>query len=162
MSYEAPRISPVSWGFHCRNRNRGSGVDDLCRTGCGLTARNARWFRGTRLGVLLPYALSGQALEYYEWLIEGYRTRSWKTHIEPHSPMDYSAMVTHHDVFERGGKIFRDAEVVEMKLTFQTDLTQVGTQGIHFKKIRAVVLDGKGAVLAVFGDGLTEAPTLAI
>jgi len=76
--------------------------------------------------------------------------------------MDYSAMVTCHDVFARGGKIFRDAEEVEMKLTFQTDLTQVGTQGIHFKKIRAVVLDGEGAVLAVFGDRLTEAPTLAI
>ncbi len=120
------------------------------------------WFKGTRLGVLLPYALSGQALEYYERLIDGYRNRSWKTHIEPHSLMDYSAVVTHHDVFERDGKTFRDVDVVEMKLTFQADFTQEGTQGIRFKKTRAVVLDGKGSVLAVFGDGLTEAPILAI
>ena len=28
VSYEAPRISPVSLGFQPRNRNRGSGADD--------------------------------------------------------------------------------------------------------------------------------------
>ena len=28
MSYEAARINPVSLGFHSRNRNRGSGVDN--------------------------------------------------------------------------------------------------------------------------------------
>ena len=28
VSYEAARISPVSLGFHSRNRNRGSGADD--------------------------------------------------------------------------------------------------------------------------------------
>ena len=130
-------------------------------------AENARsgtnaWASGTQLGIQLPFALTRPALDYYEGLIRGYQKRSWKTYIEPRSLMDYSAVVSHHEVFERDGKTFRDIEVVEMKLAFHADFTQEGTQGVHFIKTRTVVLDRKGRVLAVFGDGQTEAPVLAI
>ena len=76
--------------------------------------------------------------------------------------MDYSAAVSHHETFERDGRTFREVEVVELKLAFHADFTQEGTQGVHFTKTRTVVLDRKGTVIAVFGDGPTEAPVLAI
>ncbi len=120
------------------------------------------WSSGTQLGIRLPFALTRPALEYYETLIRGYQKRSWKTFIEPRSLMDYSATVSHHETFERDGKTFRDVDVVEMKLAFHADFTQEGTQGVHFTKTRTVVLDRKGTVIAVFGDGPTEAPILAI
>lgn len=131
------------------------------------TAENApsgtnAWSSGIQLGIRLPFALTLPAIEYYEGLIRGYQKRSWKTYVEPRSLMDYSAMVSHHEAFEWKGKTFRDVDVVEMKLNFQADFTQEGTQGVHFIKTRTVVLDRNGKVLAVFGDGKTEAPVLAI
>lgn len=133
----------------------------ITRAENALSATNT-WSSGTRLGILLPHALNRQALEYYDRLIRGYQKRSWKTHIEPRSLMDYSAVITHQDVFEREGKTFRHVDVVEMEFTFEADFTQEETQGVRFKKTRLVVLDRKGAVLAVFGDGPIEAPILAI
>ncbi len=120
------------------------------------------WSSGTQLGVRLPFALTHPALEYYEALVRGYQKRSWKTFIEPRSLMDYSATVSHHETFERDGQTFRDVDVVEMKLTLQAEFTQEGTQGLHFIKTRTVVLDRKGRVLAVLGDGPTEVPVFAI
>lgn len=120
------------------------------------------WSCGSQLGIRLPFALTRPSLEYYEGLIRGYQKRSWKTFIEPRSLMDYSATVSHYETFERDGTTFRDVDVVEMKLNFHADFTQEGTQGVHFIKTRTVVLDPKGRVLAVFGDGKTEAPVLAI
>ena len=120
------------------------------------------WASGTQLGIRLPFALTRPAIEYYEGLSRGYQKRSWKTYIEPRSLVDYSAVVSRHDAFERDGKTFRDVDVVEMKLTFHAEFTQEGTQGVHFTKTRTVVLDRKGTVIAVFGDGPTEAPVFAI
>lgn len=125
------------------------------------TGTNA-WSSGTQLGIRLPFALTPPALEYYEALVRGYQKRSWKTFIEPRSLMDYSAAVSHHETFERDGKKFQEVDVVELKLVFHADFTQEGTQGVHFTKTRTVVLDRKGTVIAVFGDGPTEAPVLAI
>lgn len=120
------------------------------------------WSSGTQLGIRLPFALTRPALEYYEALIRGYQKRSWKTFIEPRSHMDYSATVSHHETFERDGQTFRNVDVVEMKLTFHAEFTQEDTQGLHFIKTRTVVLDRKGSVLGVLGDGSTEVPVFAI
>jgi hypothetical protein len=120
------------------------------------------WSSGAQLGIPLPYSLTRKALEHYEGLIRGYQKRSWKTYVEPRSLMDYSAELSHQARFERDGRSFRDVDVVEMKLMFRADFTEEGTQGVHFIKTRTVVLDRKGVVLAVFGDGPTEAPVLAI
>lgn len=120
------------------------------------------WSRGAQLGIPLPYSLTRKALEHYEGLVRGYQKRSWKTYVEPRSQMEYTAELSHQATFERDGRSFRDVDVVEMKLLFQAEFTQEGTQGVHFMKTRTVVLDRKGVVLAVFGDGPTEAPVLAI
>lgn len=120
------------------------------------------WSSGAQLGIPLPYSLTRKALEHYEALIRGYQKRSWKTYVEPRSQMDYTAELSHQATFERDGRSFRDVDVVEMKLMFDAAFTQEGTQGVEFIKTRTVVLDRKGVVLAVFGDGPTEAMVLAI
>lgn len=120
------------------------------------------WSRGSQLGIRLPFSLTRDALEYYEGVVRGYQKRSWKTYIEPRSGVDYTATVSHKNTFERDGRSFREVDVVEMTLSFHAEFTEEGTQGVHFKKSRTVVLDAKGRVVAVFGDGPTEAPVLAI
>lgn len=120
------------------------------------------WAGGTRLGIRLPHALTGKALGYYEELVRGYQKRSWKGYVEPRSSLEYTATLAHHDEFRRDGRTFRGVDVVELKLRFHADFTEEATQGIHFTKERTVVLDRKGRVLAVFGDGPVEAPVLAI
>ena len=126
-----------------------------------MSGTNA-WSRGSKLGIRLPFSLTRDALEYYEGLVRGYQKRTWKTYVEPKSGIDYTATVSHKDSFERDGRSFREVDVVEMKLSFHADFTEEGTQGVHFEKSRTVVLDAKGRVVAVFGDGPTFAPVLAI
>ena len=52
--------------------------------------------------------------------------------------------------------------MVTLKLTFDQNFAATQTEGMHFEKKRVVVLDGKGKVLHISGDGPTEVPILAI
>ena len=60
------------------------------------------------------------------------------------------------------GKTYANVYVVTLKLTFDANFTEEATTGVHFDKQRTVVLDARGAVQAIEGDGETEMPMLAI
>jgi len=53
-------------------------------------------------------------------------------------------------------------DVVNLKLEFNADFTTEGTTGLRFTKTRQVVIDAAGKVVAITGDGKTEAPMVAI
>ena len=120
------------------------------------------WSCSVQNRIRLPYALTREAVDYYESLIRGYQKKSWTAYSEPRSSLKYMATVAHQDVFTRDGKSFRDVDVVELKLTLEAAFTEDDTQGLHFTKTRTVVLDRDNRVLAVFGDGPIEVPVFAI
>jgi hypothetical protein len=120
------------------------------------------WSSGIQNRIRLPRAVTQEALDYYQGLIEGYRKKSWTTYNEPRSALRYEASVTHRETFTQDGRTFREVDVVELKMTFEASFTEEGTQGLHFTKTRTVVLDRTGRVLAAFGDGPTEVPVFAI
>ena len=83
-------------------------------------------------------------------------------YVEPSSKLSYAAAVKFEETFKQGDKVFENVNVVTMKLEFSADFTAEGTMALHFNKTRQVILDASGKVLAVFGDGKTEAPLMAI
>jgi len=121
-----------------------------------------QWWYQEQLGIRIPFAITGAAVEYYSKLIDGYQKQAFKRYMEPSSKLDYHAGVAFHQAFEIEGKTFKDVHVVVMKLTFSENFAATTTEGMEFKKQRTVVLDAKGTVLAVSGDGPTEVPVLAI
>jgi len=82
--------------------------------------------------------------------------------VEPSSRIEYQASVKSHAEFTHDGKSFRDVRVVTLKLSFTQNFCATGTEGMSFTKERVVVLDAKGTVVHITGDGPTETPILAI
>ncbi len=64
--------------------------------------------------------------------------------------------------YKSEGMTFKDVHVVTLKLTFEQNFAATQTEGMQFQKSRIVILDDKGKVLHVTGDGPTEVPVLAI
>lgn len=120
------------------------------------------WCSGEKSNIKIPFAITREALAYYEALIQGYQRKSWTTYLEPRSEMTYKATLTHHDSYALSGKTYKDVYVVTLKLDFSASFTGNATEGIEFSKERTVVLDAKGSILCILGDGETEAPMLAI
>lgn len=120
------------------------------------------WFSGEKSNIKIPFAITREALAYYEALIQGYQRKSWTTYMEPLSKMTYEAKLAHHDSYALSGKTYKDVYVVTLKLDFSASFTEKDTEGIEFSKERTVVLDSKGSILFILGDGVTEAPMFAI
>lgn len=125
-------------------------------------ATKETWWCNVRENVRVPYALNSAALTYYETLVLSYQKKDWKAYIEPSSKFNYEASVKKHDTFTLNNKNYKDVYEVRLKMSFDAQFTENATTGIHIEKERTVVLDLKGTVLAVEGDGETEAPVLAI
>ena len=123
--------------------------------------KNLWWFAET-IGIKLPYAITGAAVDYYKGLVEGWGKAKFTRFIEPNSMLSYTATVKFEETFKQGDKVFEKVNVVTMNLEFGADFTAEGTMALHFTKTRQVVLSASGKVLAVFGDGKTEAPLMAI
>jgi hypothetical protein len=121
-----------------------------------------QWWYREELGIRIPFALTTGAVDYFTQKVGEYRKQEFKRHLEPSSSVDYLASVAHHPQFERDGRKFANVHVVTLKLVFMQEFAATGTEGMHFEKVRTVVLDEKGKVLAVYGDGPTEAPVFAI
>ena len=119
------------------------------------------WWYKEQLGIRIPGAITADAVTYYSDLVEKYGKQVLKRYTEPSSRLDYHAGVKFHKEFKLGDKTFNEVHVVTLKLTFDQNFVATTTEGMHFQKERVVVLDGKGKVLYVSGDGPTEVPILA-
>ena len=120
------------------------------------------WWYKEQLGIRIPCAITADAVAYYSDLVGKYGKQVLKRYIEPSSRLDYHAGVAFHKEFKLGDKTFNNVHVVTLKLTFDQNFAATTTEGMHFEKKRVVVLDGKGKVLHISGDGPTEVPILAI
>ena len=114
---------------------------------------NKLWWYSEFDNVRIPYAITGEAIDYYVKLVQGYRRREWKSDIEPSSKFSYSASVEFKNSYEKDEKKFRHVYVVKMKLSMSARFASLAA--ISFTKERIVVLDRQGKILAIFGDGKT-------
>lgn len=122
----------------------------------------SQWWYREVLGIRIPFAVTAEAVGYFSKLVGDYRKQEFKRFLEPGSSVDYHASVASHLQFEHDGRKFSDVHVVTLKLVFAQNFAASGTEGMRFEKVRTVVLDAAGKVVAVYGDGPTEVPVLAI
>ena len=121
-----------------------------------------QWWYREELGIRIPFAVTAEAVDYFSKLVGDYGKQEFKRYVEPSSSVDYHASVAFHLRFEHNGRKFADVHVVTLKLVFMQNFAATGTEGMQFEKVRTVVLDANGKVLAIGGDGPTEVPILAI
>ena len=123
----------------------------------------AQWWHEEALGIRIPFAITGAAVDYYKNLVEGYGKQTFKNrYIQPSSAFEYHAAAAFHAKFEFQGDKFSDVHVVTLKLSFSQNFAATTTEGCSFSKERTVILDADGKVLRIAGDGPTEAPIMAI
>lgn len=120
------------------------------------------WWYQEQLGIRIPCAITADAVTYYSDLVGKYGKQVLKRHAEPNSRLDYRASVEFHQAYKLADQTFNNVHVATLKLTFAQNFAATGTEGMHFQKERVVVLDAKGKVLHISGDGPTEVAILAI
>ena len=127
-----------------------------------LPAGEKVWWYKEQLGIRIPCAITGDCVAYYSDLVNKYGKQAHKRYLEPSSRLDYHAQIKLHKEFIIDGKTFKDVNVVDLKLKFFQSFLASATEGMHFEKVRVVVLDAEGKVLYISGDGPTEVPIFAI
>jgi hypothetical protein len=127
-----------------------------------LPAGDHVWWYKEQLGIRIPFAITADAVAYYSELVGKYGKLALNRHLQPSSSLDYRAGVKFHKEFKLDEKTFNDVHVVTLKLIFSQNFVATQTEGMQFGKERVVVLDAKGKVLHISGDGPTEVPVLAI
>jgi hypothetical protein len=127
-----------------------------------LPAGDKVWWYQEQLGIRIPFAITADAVAYYSELVGKYGKQPFNRHAQPSSRLDYRAGVSFHKEFKIDEKTFHDVHVVTLKLTFNQNFAATQSEGMQFEKERVVILDAKGEVLHISGDGPTEVPILAI
>ncbi len=127
-----------------------------------LPAGDKVWWYKEQLGIRIPCAITVDAVTYYSELVGRYGKQSLNRYTQPSSSLDYHAGVKFHKEFKLEDKTFNDIHVVTLKLIFSQNFVSTQTEGMQFEKERVVILDAKGKVLHIRGDGPTEVPILAI
>jgi hypothetical protein len=112
--------------------------------------------------VKVPYALTGEVVDYYAARVKQYQTKACRSFMEPSSRLAYTAAVAHQDSVTLAGKTYANVHVVTLKLSFDSNFTEDATMGINVMKRRTIVLDAAGKVLAVDGDGIGWGAQLAM
>lgn len=120
------------------------------------------WWYKEQLGIRIPYAITADAVAYYSELVGKFGKQALNRFMQPSSRLDYHAGVKFHKEFKLDDKTFNDVHVVTLKLIFSQNFVASQTEGMQFEKERVVILDDKGKVLHISGDGPTEVPILAI
>lgn len=115
------------------------------------------WWYQEKLGLRIPYAITGDAITYYSGIVTEYAKKGFKSYAKPSSRFNYQASVQFHEEFKLDGKTFKGVNVVTMELTFSANFTAEATSGMSLEKKRIVVLDAGNKVLHLSGDGPTEA-----
>jgi hypothetical protein len=127
-----------------------------------LPAGDKVWWYKEQLGIRIPCAITADAVAYYSELVGKYGKQVLNRYMQPSSSLDYHAGVKFHKEFKLDDKTFNDVHVVTLKLIFSQNFVATQTEGMQFEKERVVILDAKGKVLHISGDGPTEVPVLAI
>ena len=127
-----------------------------------LPAGDKVWWYKEQLGIRIPCAITADAVAYYSELVGKYGKQALNRYMQPSSRLDYHAGVKFHKEFKLDDKTFNDVHVVTLKLIFSQNFVATQTEGMQFEKERVVILDAKGKVLHISGDGPTEVPVLAI
>lgn len=124
------------------------------------------WWWGTYDGVYLPFALTSDAIEYYESFINELRLGQSNDYYITAS-LEYKAEVSYYDaydVYEEGHTppmpehlvaSFEDVYVVHMQLSFGFECYVHCLLGAG--KTRTVVFDQQGNLVFVYGDGQSAA-----
>lgn len=115
------------------------------------------WWYQEKLGIRIPYAITGDAITYFSELVASNAKKPFKSYGEPSSRLDYHAGVKFHKEFKLADKTFKDVNVVSLQLRFAANFTASSTAALSFEKKRVVVLDADNKVLHISGDGPTEA-----
>ncbi len=104
------------------------------------------------MGVRIPCAITAEAVAYYKDLVNKYRKQTVKRH---------QASTIFKKEFIIDGKTFNDVNLITLKLAFNQSFCASGTEGMHIKKERIVIVDDAGIVLHISGDGPTGVPIFA-
>ncbi len=131
--------------------------DPVRKTGAGVN-KDRLWWCNEFDGVLIPYAITKSAVAYYLEVSKEFGKRRPR---EPFwsnmksSSLMYSASITRKESYQTGEVTRKDVYVVSMKLEWSQ---YCGKRcAMWFEKSRTIVLDEKGEVLAVEGDGCASA-----
>lgn len=121
------------------------------------------WWYGTTFGeIRVPYAITGEAVDYYAELIGKFGKQEFKGYAEPQSSLRYTASVASHPTLELDGKTFTNVRVVSMTLRFSATNCTGQSMGFDFTKERKVVFDAEGKILHVSGDGPVQVSAVAM
>ncbi len=143
-----------------RDRNDPAGVAQPKEA--ALPAGENVWWYEEQLGIRIPFAVTADAVAYYsEWVGKSGKL-ALSRHMQPTSRLDHHAVVEFHKEFKLDDRTFADVHVVTLKLSFSQSFVATQTEGMQFEKKRIVILDAKGKVLHISGDGPTDVPVLAI
>lgn len=127
-----------------------------------LPAGDKVWWDHEQLGIRIPFAITADAVAYFSEWVEKSGKQPLMRYTQPSSRLDYRAGVKFHKEFKLDEKTFNEVHVVTLKLTFSQNFVATQTEGMQFEKDRVVILDAKGKVLHISGDGPSEVAVLAI
>ena len=127
-----------------------------------LPAGDKVWWYKEQLGIRIPFAITADTVAYYSELAGKYGKQALNRYMQPSSRLDYHAGVKFHKEYKLDDKTFNDVHVVTLKLILSQNFVATQIAGMQFEKERVVILDAKGKVLHISGDGPTEVPVLEI
>ena len=114
------------------------------------------------MGRLYSRAITAEAVDYYKDLVNKYEKQTDKRHQAPSSNVNYQASTIFKKEFIIDGKTFNNVNVITLKLAFNQSFCASGTEGMHIKKERIVIVDDADIVLHISGDGPTDVPIFVI
>ena len=119
-----------------------------------LSREERPWWYGTFDGVRLPYAVTMDGVRYYLELIQalarGDSTQTNGIRMKSASFSYHARVSSRYSTYSRDGRVFKDAYLVEMDLSWSDYCGSLCACGFHLN--RTVVIRRDGTVLCVFGD----------
>jgi len=116
------------------------------------------WWCDAFDGVLIPYAITKGAINYYITVIEEFHKGDYSRTkgIKMFGTLKYAGNIKHQDSYQVGKEEFKDVFVVSMQLAWRQYCGL--TCSMNFDTDRIVVMDSKGNVLYVSGDKCADGP----
>jgi hypothetical protein len=108
------------------------------------------WWWSQSHGIMIPYAITTDAVQYYLARVERYREGHSRSQVR----FRYIANVERADVLEHGDHAYANVHVVRMHLYWWHSCGELC--GLSFGRERTVVVAESGEVLFVDGDGDTS------
>jgi len=110
------------------------------------------WWYTTADSIQIPYALTGDSVEYYRQLVDQWKEASFAPYIV--ASLKYTAGVQSGQVFQCGTETFQNVSVVTMHMAWFCWRNPMNAVG--FSKDRLTVFSAEGEILAVVGDGRSD------